>query len=132
MDCRPLKGFGAFEETLRSGRRVTSGPLSLTAAPMSDAHAAPEQIQYGVGIPKRVARLSVARNRVKRLLRESVRRHVCRRADELSAHGFVRLVFLWRQAPTAPMLLRLRDVEPHVERALEKLMKNLDAPRHSS
>lgn len=111
---------------------MTSGPLSLTAAPTAEAQAAHEHIQYGVGIPKRVAPLAVARNRVKRLLRESVRRHVCRRADELSAHGYGRLVFLWRQAPAAPMLLRLRDVESHVERALEKLMKSLDATGHST
>jgi len=108
-----------------------SGPLSLTAAPAADALAAPEQIQYGVGIPKRVAPLAVARNRVKRLLRESVRRQVCRRADELSARGFNRLIFLWRQAPAAPMLLRLSDVEAHVERALEKLMKKPDSTGHS-
>lgn len=122
MDCRPLKGFGAFEETLRSGRRVTSGPLSLTAALVRDPQAPFDAIRYGVGIPKRIAPRAVSRNRVKRLLRESVRRHVCSRADEIGSSGYDRLVFLWRQAPASPMLLRLSDVEPHVERAIAKLM----------
>ena len=90
---------------------------------MTNPQAPCNSIRFGVGIPKRIAPLAVTRNRVKRLLRESVRRQVSRRGQEITDHGFDRLVFLWRQAPTATMLLRLQDVEPHVERALEKLIQ---------
>jgi ribonuclease P protein component len=123
MDCRPLKGFGAFEETLRSGRRVTSGPLSLSAAAMADGALHDEDLFFGVAISKRIAPRAVQRNRVKRLLRESVRRHVGPRAEEIRAAGFSRLIFRWRQAPSSPMLLHLRDIEPHVEDAVVRLLQ---------
>lgn len=123
MDCRPLKGFGAFEDTLRSGRRVTSGPLSLSAATPAEGAASNDDLLFGVAISKRIARRAVQRNRVKRLLRESVRRHVGPRADEIRAAGFSRLVFRWRQAPSSPMLLHLRDVEPFVQEAVGRLLQ---------
>ncbi|MBU3678523.1 MAG: ribonuclease P protein component [Candidatus Kapabacteria bacterium] len=127
MFCRPLKGFGAFEETLRSGRRVTAGPLSLTAVTMAGSDEESASVMVGVTIAKRIAPRAVVRNRVKRLLREGVRRQVAERGDQLQARRISRLILNWRQAPTSVMRLHLADVETYIADAFDKLLR---APLH--
>ncbi|MCX6139586.1 MAG: ribonuclease P protein component [Candidatus Kapabacteria bacterium] len=121
MVVRPLKGQDAFNIVMRSGRRSTSGPLSLTAAFNVDS-LPKESISVGVTIGKRTAKRAVIRNRVKRLLRESVRQIVPSRAVALSSAGIHSVVLVWRSAPEAPKLLRLSDVQPHVESALDHVI----------
>lgn len=125
ISCRPLKGFGAFEEILRSGRRITSGPLSLTAELNPGAMETGKPVFVGVTIAKRIAPRAVMRNRVKRLLRESARHHVSSRSHALHECGIGRMIFIWRQAPPSPMQLRLADVEMHMAEALDKLLRQV-------
>ena len=116
MVVRPLKGYRSFEDVLRSGRRVTSGPHLLAALP---GQSTDQQTLLGVGVPKRVARKAVTRNRIKRLLRTAF--------DSTFAGGLpqldgARLVCLWRNAPEHPALISLPDVERHVRLGIQKLM----------
>lgn len=127
MFCRPLKGFGAFEDTLRSGRRLTFGPLSLTAVTLAESEVEPDTVFVGVTIAKRIAPRAVVRNRVKRLLRESVRRHIAQRGDQLQARRISHMIFNWRQAPSSAMKLHLADVEPYISDAFDKLLRT---PHH--
>lgn len=57
-----------FEAVYRSGLRVSSGPLTFTAIKNPLGHP-----RLGLSVPKRVGH-AAARNRIKRLLRESFRR----------------------------------------------------------
>lgn len=116
MVLRPLKGYRSFEEVLRSGRRVTSGPLLLAALPSEESATV---TLVGVGVPKRVARKAVMRNRIKRLMRVAV--GDCLR-DSAQLQPSLRLVLLWRAAPEHPSQIALADVEHHVRRALAKLI----------
>ncbi|MFM8771400.1 MAG: ribonuclease P protein component [Candidatus Kapaibacterium sp.] len=127
MFCRPLKGFGAFEDTLRSGRRLTAGPLSLTAVTLEESAEEPTTVRVGVTIAKRIAPRAVVRNRIKRLLRESVRRQVAERGDQLQARRISCIIFNWRQAPSSAMKLHLADVEPYISEAFDELLRT---PHH--
>jgi len=119
MVVRPLKGLDAFSDVLRSGRRITSGPLSLSAV-SHRGHVPGETLICGVTIGKRTAKRAVVRNRVKRLLREAIRQTVPTRSQDIAASGIHTVVLVWRMAPLAPKLLRLSDVRMHVELALDK------------
>lgn len=115
MVVRPLKGYRSFEDVLRSGRRVTSGPLLLAALPGQDGES---ETLVGVGVPKRVARKAVTRNRIKRLMRVAVIGTLANDVPELEGS---RVVCLWRNAPEHPAMIRLSDVERHVRNAVQKL-----------
>lgn len=106
---------------------MTSGPLSLTAVTLAESEADPASVQVGVTIAKRIAPRAVVRNRVKRLLRESVRRQVALRGEQLQARRISRIVFNWRQAPSSAMKLHLADVEPYISDAFDKLLRT---PNH--
>ena len=121
MVVRPLKGQDAFNNVMRSGRRTTSGPLSLSAMSNRD-HIPVGILSFGVTIGKKTAKRAVMRNRVKRLLRESIRQIIPTRSLLLSNAGIHTLVLVWRSAPSASKLLRLTDVKPHVEAALDHVI----------
>lgn len=115
---RPLKGLNAFSDVLRSGRKTTSGPLLLTAVSSAEANTR-NTLFCGVTIGRRTAKRAVVRNRVKRLLRESIRQILPVRSGVISELGIHTLVLVWRSAPEAPGLLRLSDVRAHVAIALD-------------
>jgi ribonuclease P protein component len=117
MVVRPLKGYRSFEEVLRSGRRVTSGPLLLAVLPNPTDLS---QAYVGVGVPKRVARKAVVRNRIKRLMRVAMRSAYQRHHAELAGR---RIVCLWRQGNEHPASIHLSAVEHHVEQGMQKLTR---------
>lgn len=119
MVVRPLKGHGAFNDVLRSGRRVTSGPLSLTAIgslPSSQTLT----VRCGVTVGKNTARKAVVRNRIKRLLREALRFHVPAKGSRIANSGIHSMVLIWRNAPSSPKLISLDDVRTHVGSAIDR------------
>jgi len=117
MVVRPLKGYRSFEEVLRSGRRVTSGPLLLAILPNQTDEA---QAYLGVGVPKRIARKAVVRNRIKRLMRVAMRSAYQRYEMELAGR---RIVCLWRHGTDHPAEIHLAAVEHHVELGMQKLRR---------
>lgn len=131
MVLRPLKGFGAFESAVRTGRRVTVGPLSLTVGKStivrgsgsdsgSGSGGLDDTILYGVSVPKRIAKSAVVRNRIKRLLRVSLRRVLTDYEEQCRVAGITTIVTIWRDAPDSASLIRLHDVLPVVEKAVIK------------
>lgn len=105
---------------------MTSGPLLLSATPRAiDAPAQP--LAVGVTIGKRVAPRAVERNRVKRLLRQAMRSYMIDN-DPSRLEGVEAIVLIWRQRPAAPGLLRLIEVQHHVDRALSKMLTQLGMP----
>jgi len=64
-----LRGAAAFARVFRQGRRLEAEHLQLLAAP---AEGATGQVGYVIG--KQQLTLAVDRNRLKRMLREAVRR----------------------------------------------------------
>jgi len=113
----PLKGYKSFETVLRSGRRVTSGPLLFAVIPNEDS----EQSLLGVGVPKRIAPKAVVRNRIKRLMRESAQ--LCFQ-DLNSALRGIRVVCLCRQAPRQASNVRLADIHKYMSIGLQKLARS--------
>ena len=68
-------GRGSFAPALRSSRKVRSQALLLHVAT-----GRPGVSRLGLVVPKRLARQSVDRNRLKRLAREAFRRHAAKTA----------------------------------------------------
>lgn len=67
--ARRLRRRREFEALLRAGRRLQQGPLEVRFQ-----HGAQDHARLGVIVGRRVAPRAVARNRYKRVLRESFRR----------------------------------------------------------
>ncbi len=80
----------------------------------------PIEIQYAVTARKRKIRKAVMRNRIKRLLRESLRQIF----DDYSAKNKItklgEFVIVWNSAPARPGMIKLSDVLPVAQKLIER------------
>lgn len=121
---KPIKGFGAFAKVYACGRKFREKNLTASVVFADDGTISDdanflrgEQIlRFGVSIGKRTAKRAVVRNRIKRLLRESLRAY-CKTKERSIIYE---AVLVWRMAPPRANLIRLIDVQTEVFSVLSK------------
>lgn len=97
-----------FQRVFDHGRRLPAGPLLLIYAANGLDHP-----RLGLAVPKRRVRLAVARNRLKRMIRESFRRH-------WQALPAVDIVVLARSGSDTPEPAALRE---HLDQAWREVSR---------
>jgi ribonuclease P protein component len=130
MKIAPLKGKSAFASTMRSGKRFTEH--TITGMVKFRKHTEPAkaiaveslrlEIALGVSIRKKAAKKATVRNRVKRLLRQSVRTVIREFTDAGyfdSGNPFERVIIFCNSAPTVPSLMCLADIHIGVRAVLQ-------------
>lgn len=79
-------------------------------------------IRFSVAVPKKSAKKAVVRNRIKRLMRESIRHFFSNYAVPDPCFAEFRIAFVWRNAPDHPGLISLKNVKPEIESLLNSAM----------
>ena len=78
-------------------------------------------VELLIVVRKKVARKSVVRNRVRRLVREALRRQLGEMEKQNAPVPVQTIIILWNSAPSRPSMLRLESVSqilrPLIERA---------------
>lgn len=120
MLLQPLKGHGSFERILKTGRRTTSGTLSLT---LGVGSVETDTIHVGVSVPRRNVSSAVIRNRIKRLLRVAIHQTVQQHDVRCRMRGVNAIVAIWRSAPAHASQIRLRDVYPTVNATFQRALE---------
>lgn len=127
MRLQPLKGYDAFGNVFRTGRRFSNGKATamIVFRPAVSASelctgATPEQqiVYFGVTARKRT-RPAVLRNRIKRLVRESLRQ-IASEHDRTEPSPFREIVVIWNAVPPRSSLLGLETVLAAVRDVLER------------
>lgn len=121
MKVAPLKGKAAFAHTMRSGKRFTERAITCivtfqingSTTNKDEENVVEPQIRVGVSIRKKAAKKATVRNRVKRLLRHSVRMVV----REFTDAGYFeatppidRIILFCNSAPLTASLIKLDDI----------------------
>lgn len=106
---KPLKGSKHFSEVFLSSRRFNSKKMAMMIKMSSEKHPL-SQIEFAVVVGKRVSKRAVMRNRIKRLMRESLKinYHFLLGSEEQSRVESV--ILFWKMAPTHPKLISLAEV----------------------
>lgn len=121
-DIKPIKGFKAFNRVFDAGKKFRSkdalGVFCKKGTEIINKYAECNAIYYGVTVPKKLAPKAVMRNRIKRLLRVSIRESL--RNIEYSNINFDIFIITWRNIPQNPREIRLKDVLPQVGSLIEK------------
>lgn len=113
MHVVPIKGITNFSNAVRYGKRFSTSRCMITVHYSDEPQ---DIIHYGIIVRKKIARTSVMRNRIKRLLRESIRLW----ASELTEETLflTSVMMTWNAIPKHPMLIDLSDVQPDITRLL--------------
>ena len=119
---KPLKGFDSFSDVYKSGRKFSNKTLlgSFKAKAKDDNVKPIETLYFGVSIGKKIAKRAVVRNRVKRLMRESIRQLIPKHLKENESCPIEFMVFSWRQKVEKPGMICLQDVLPLMDELISK------------
>jgi ribonuclease P protein component len=124
INIKPVKGHEIFAKIFSDGKKFGNAQL-LSVFVFSDSNLKIRQKDYdnvfyfGVACPKKKAKKAVVRNRIKRLLRVSIRTLYLQRFSNENQCCFKYGVFIWNEAPKHPMLISLEDVLPKVEKVFD-------------
>lgn len=123
---KSIKGKTNFTSLLEKGRKFFD--VKCTAFVLfedsGDILQPPDDrtIYLGVSVSKRTAKKAVTRNRIRRLLRESMR--IIAQKDPHLLTRISKITFFWKNAPSHPKLIGLDDVAPIIKKILENIQKN--------
>ncbi len=115
----PLKGYKIFDRVFQSGKRIYSGPAASVVC-HQEIETYDFKLCLGVTVSKRIAKKAVIRNRIKRLLRESVRLAIKEMQKRGTTIPISKMIINWRQAPDMQSKIKLDDVLPHIVKILNK------------
>jgi len=126
---KPLKGKKRFSDVYKHGLSFYEKPLKAIVCfkkkPCFELKTEDDNLVFvGVSISKRKAKKAVVRNRIKRLLRESVSQVV----NERGKQNFMELqsiILLWYYAPHKPSMISLNDVLPVVRKVFDSISEHL-------
>jgi ribonuclease P protein component len=141
---RPLKGFEAFSAVFRRGIKFSAGKLSaffvfvpLPRAEDTGSVLLPEEWTISCGVTtKKGTRPAVLRNRIKRLLRESLRttfadfpRHSQPNEVGIRVMRSIEMmpqtaIIVWHDIPKHPQRLRQADVQEAVSILYDKILRH--------
>ncbi len=122
---KPLKEKNRFSSGYKNGQSFYEKPakaiICIKDSPCFQIKPGDEDIIYlGVSVSKRTAKKAVVRNRIKRLLRESVR-HVAKEEDPDCLRKLQSIILIWYNAPDMPSLISLNDVLPIVQKLFDRI-----------
>jgi len=113
MHVVPLKGIKNFSKAVRYGKRFSTDRCMITVRYSDEPQ---ETVQYGIIVRKKIARTAVMRNRIKRLLRESIRFWI--KESQQESLFLTSVIMTWNAIPKHPMLIHLDDVQPVIVQLL--------------
>lgn len=135
INIKPIKGFNTFSILYDAGIKIKVYPAyasfckDLTDTKLNELwqsrmNTTENTIFLGVSVGKRTAKKAVVRNRIKRLLRESVRKIIVDMTDKGQQPNFKTIIINWRFAPKKPNEISLADILPKIEELIAKVEKS--------
>lgn len=134
LNLSPLKGFNSFNTVFKHGVALYSENVLLIICDktcnisLKQLINSSNVILYGVSVPKKKFKKAVIRNRIKRLIRVSLKNSLAELGKFYDISEFKVIVIIWRgPSIERPNLISLHDVEPYIYKALKNyLEKNWD------
>ncbi len=119
----PLKGRDSFTKVFNYGKKFYDNNC-LCVFVFSDTEIDKIELNkcldinicyFGVAVGKKIIKKSTIRNRIKRLMRESIRQIVAKRYSDKDKEFFKYIIFNWKRPIQKSSLIKLSDVYPTIE-----------------
>lgn len=130
LNLSPLKGFNSFNTIFKNGISfynentlliICNKSCNISLKQLTNSS---NNILYGVSVPKKKFKKAVVRNRLKRLIRISIK-HSLEELNKIYVLSDLQvIIIIWRgQTVNAPNQVKLKDVEPYIYNALKNYLK---------
>ncbi len=119
IQLKSIKGFGSFNQIYQIGKKFYANSASAVVVFKHDICNESHIIFYGVAVSKKIAKKAVIRNRIKRLLRESLR--IIVKEDYSNTFACIdKIILTYHAAPTHQQLINLQEILPVIKNILEQ------------
>lgn len=125
MNIKTVKGRLQVTSAFKKGKRFTLPEAMVSVRPrfFAQEYDAPKNSENSLfivcSVRKKIAPHAVIRNRLKRLVKESVRQYIRTHADNNNISILLTLAFNWNIAPKRPRDIALQDIYPIVQQLLD-------------
>ena len=125
MNIKTVKGRVQVTSAFKKGKRFTVPEAMVSVRPRSYAqeYDAPKNSENSLfivcSVRKKIAPHAVIRNRIKRLVKESVLHYLRTHEDNNNISNLLTLAFNWNSAPKRPRDITLKDIYPSVQQLLD-------------
>ena len=116
---KPLKGHNIFSDVFKVAYKKRSSKLLIAYTYYSKENSA-DNLFLGVSVPKKIVKKAVCRNRIKRLLRESIRQVKIEEIELIKEIN--QLILVWQETLEHPSRLRLNTVKEEVKNLLNSAL----------
>lgn len=116
---KPLKGHNIFSDVFKVAYKKRSSKL-LIAYTYYSAENCSNNMFLGVSVPKKIVKKAVCRNRVKRLMRESIRQIQIEDIELIKEIN--QLILVWQETLEQPSRLKLSIVKEEVKDLLKSAL----------
>ncbi len=120
---KTIKSKKKFDELFKVGRRFRIND-GYAVVKFRDEQRERDRIYtyYAVSVGRKVVKKAVVRNRIKRLLRESLRLAA---EEKTESFACIEEIFLgWKKAPKHPKLINLKNIAPTVEKLIDAAVES--------
>lgn len=132
LNYSPLKGFNSFKKAYEIAKKYRFDNLFVavctipTSLLIKGKLPSPNKIYVGISVPKKIFKKAVVRNRIKRLIRVSMRNYI-KSNQTNSLLNQIKVVLISWNGPqiTNPRRIKLQDVEPIINQSLDNVLNKI-------
>lgn len=120
---KSVKGYNAFSKIISNGKKFKSDDIFMTVIYTGSDFSLQKSsevgtVYYGVSSPKKLNPKAIVRNRIKRLLRVSIRKCINQNPDYANFLKYI--ILIYNKKIQHPGLIKLKDIEPKVNKIINK------------
>ncbi|OGU59616.1 MAG: ribonuclease P protein component [Ignavibacteria bacterium GWF2_33_9] len=126
----PLKGFNSFKKAYEISAHARLGPVLLFISSRNNdlliKGKVPEEdtIYFGISVPKKIFKKAVVRNRIKRLIRESLWKNIPLLANQFNLQSVCTILVNYKgEKITKTNQIHLSEIDKILSQALLKFCK---------
>lgn len=129
LNYSPLKGFNSFKKAYEIAQKHRSENLfvAICTKPsellIKGKEPSWNKIYVGISVPKKLFKKAVVRNRIKRLIRVSMRNYISQNHDNEKLQKVQAILITWNKPQiTNPRHIKLADVEPIIIKSIDTII----------
>jgi len=132
LNYSPLKGFNSFKKAYEIAKKYRFDNLFIavcnkpTDLLIKGKLPSPHKIYVGISVPKKTFKKAVVRNRIKRLIRVSMRNFIKNNQNNSSLSEIQVILISWNGPQiTNSRQIKLQDVEPIINKSLNMILNKI-------
>lgn len=129
LNYSPLKGFNSFKKAYEIAKKhrtenlfvaICNKPSELLIKGKEPSW---NKVYVGISVPKKLFKKAVVRNRIKRLIRVSMRNYISQNQESENLRKVQAILITWNGPQiTNPRHIKLADVEPVISKTIDKII----------